>query len=212
MGTILVALMVVGAILAICLLAPTEQTMGHAQRIVYVHVAVAWFGLAGLLVAAAAGLGYLLRREPAWDQWAQAGAELGWLCSSLTLVTGSLWAHEAWGTWWTWDPRLTTAFILWAIYSGYLLVRGSVEDRHRRARVAAVLAIVGALDVPLVIMATRWLRGIHPATPGMEPSMRAVLLVAVVGFTSLFLALLARRRRQLALEHEIILLEQEAEL
>ena len=129
MGTMLVALVVAGAILAICLVAPTEQTMGHAQRIVYVHVAVAWFGLAGLLLAAAAGLGYLVRRELAWDQWAQAGAELGWLCSSLTLITGSLWAHEAWGTWWTWDPRLTTAFILWAIYSAYLLVRGSLEER-----------------------------------------------------------------------------------
>ncbi|MFH1918793.1 MAG: cytochrome c biogenesis protein CcsA, partial [Planctomycetota bacterium] len=199
------------AILAVCLLAPTEETMGHAQRIVYIHVPVAWFALVSFVVMAGAGALYLIRRNLAWDQWSQAAAELGWLSSSLTLLTGSLWAHEAWGTWWTWDPRLTTAFILWAIYSGYLIVRASLEDPHRRARLGAVLAIVGILDVPLVVLATRWFRGIHPVSPGMEPSMRVVLLVSLAGFSAFFALLLARRRVGLGLESRLASLELRAD-
>ena len=84
----------------------------------------------GFLAMAASGAAYLVRRNLAWDHWAQAAAEVGWLCSGLTLLTGSLWAHSAWGTWWTWDPRLTTAFVLWSIYSGCLIVRAGVEDPH----------------------------------------------------------------------------------
>lgn len=191
--------LVAAAILAIFLVAPTETTMGDAQRILYVHVSVAWFGLVGFVIMAATGIAYLLRRNLGWDHWSQAAAEVGWLCCGLTLVTGSFWAHSAWGSWWTWDPRLTTSFVLWAIYSGCLIVRGSLEDPHQRARVAAVLAILGALDVPLVALATRWFRSIHPVSPEMEPSMRLVLLVSVVAFTALFGLLLARRRTQLHL-------------
>ena len=130
-GELCVAGLMAGAILAACFLAPTESTMGHAQRIVYIHVPVAWLGLLAFLGMAGSGLAYLAGRNLGWDHWFQAAGELGWLCCGLTLVTGSLWAHEAWGTWWEWDPRLTTAFILWAIYSGVLLVRAGIEDPHR---------------------------------------------------------------------------------
>lgn len=195
-----VAALLVAAMLAVCWLAPTEQTMGHAQRIVYVHVAVAWLGLLGLLVMAVSGGLYLFGRKLAWDYWLQAAGELGWLSCSLTLVTGSLWAHEAWGTWWEWDPRLTASFVLWAIYSGILLVRSGLEDPHQRARVGALLAILGTLDIPLVIMATRWFRGLHPVAPEMTPLMRATLLITVVGFSALFATLVVRRRCQLSLE------------
>lgn len=188
------------AILAIFLLAPTEISMGDTQRILYVHVSVAWFGLLGLVIMAVSGIGYLLRRELDFDHGLQAAAELGWLCCGLTLVTGSLWAHAAWGVWWTWDPRLTTSLVLWAIYSGCLIVRGGLEDPHQRARVGAVLAILGTLDIPLVIVATHWFRTIHPVSPAMHPSMRVTLIVSVVAFTSFFVLLLARRRAQLRLE------------
>lgn len=191
------------ALAAICLGVPREATMGDAQRVLYVHVSVAWLALLGMLVAAGAGVGYLTRRSLAWDFCAQAAAELGWLCCTLTLVTGSLWAHAAWGVWWTWDPRLTSSLILWTIYCGYLLVRSGHDDPHRRARVAAVLAVVGLLDVPLVFMATRWFRGMHPAPPQMEPVMRATLLLASLGFTAFFVLLWTRRRRQLELEHRL---------
>ncbi len=193
------AVMVVTAILAILLVAPTEATMGDAQRIVYIHVSVAWMGLASFVVMAVTGGLYLAGRNLAWDHWSRAALEIGWLCCSLTLITGSLWAHSAWNTWWTWDPRLTTAFVLWAMYSAALVLRSGVEDLHRRARIGAVVAIVGALDVPLVIMATRWFRGIHPKSPHMEPTMRFVLLVSIVCFTVFFTTLLLLRRSQLSL-------------
>jgi heme exporter protein C len=184
-------------------LAPTEATMGHAQRVLYIHVSVAWLGLLGFVVVAAAGLLYLLRRDLEWDRWAQATAELGWLCSSLTLVTGSLWAHSAWGAWWTWDPRLTTSFVLWAIYGGYLVSRESMDDPHRRARLAAVLAILGVLDVPLVVMATRWFRAIHPASPTMEPGMRLALVLTALGLAAFVSLLVVCRRDQLRLVDDL---------
>jgi heme exporter protein C len=208
--SILVAVPVALALLAILVVAPTEQTMGLAQRIVYIHVAVAWLGLAGFLVMGISGGMYLLRRDLWWDHWVQGAAELGWLCSSLTLVTGSLWAHAAWNTWWSWDPRLIASFILWAGYSANLMARGQIEDPNRRARLGAVLAIMGMLDVPLVIMATRWFRSIHPVAPGMEPIMRGVLLTSVICFTALFALILDLRRRQLRLESLVIGLQQRA--
>jgi heme exporter protein C len=173
--------------------------MGDAQRIVYLHVAVAWCGLAGFVLAAGFGVAYLMRHKLHWDHSAQAAAEVGWLCSTLTLVTGSLWAHEAWNTWWTWDPRLTTSLILWTIYAGYFIVRGNIEERHRRARLAAVLNIIGVLDVPLVIVATRWFRGIHPVSPEMEPAMQGVLAISAIAFTVFFGYLAMKRCDQLML-------------
>jgi heme exporter protein C len=191
------AVLVAMAIAAIFALAPTEETMGDAQRIVYIHVSVAWMGLASFVLMAASGGMYLLRRDLAWDHWSRAALEIGWLCCSLTLVTGSLWAHAAWNTWWTWDPRLTTAFVLWAMYSSALVLRSGVDDPHRRARMGAIVAIVGVLDVPLVVMATRWFRGMHPKSPHMEPQMRVVLFISIACFTLFFTTLLLIRRSQL---------------
>jgi heme exporter protein C len=207
LAPLLVSGLVATAILGIGFLAPRETSMGEAQRILYVHVAVAWFGLIGLIGAATCGLLYLLKRQLTWDHWAQAFAELGWLCASLTLITGSLWAHAAWGTWWTWEPRLTTAFILWCMYSGYLIARNNIEHADRRARLAAVLAIIGALDVPLVVMATRLFRGMHPVSPAMEPSMRLVLWLSIISFSSFFFWLLAQRCRQIGIAQQLFDLE-----
>jgi heme exporter protein C len=191
------AALVAAAVPAVALLAPTEATMGDAQRIVYLHVPVAWLGLLGLVLMAFSGAMYLRRRNLWWDQCSQAAAELGWLYCGLTLATGSLWAHAAWGTWWTWDPRLTSAFVLWMIYSGCLVLRAQLDASHRRARLSAVLAVLGGLDIPLVVVTARWFRGIHPPSAAMDPAMHAVLGWSTAGFTALFLFLLGCRWRQL---------------
>jgi heme exporter protein C len=211
----LAACLGVAVVLAACgwmifLFAPRETTMGEVQRIVYLHVAVAWCGLAGCVAMGLAAAAYLARRSPAWDHWSQAAGEIGWLCSTLTLVTGSLWAHDAWNTWWTWEPRLTASLVLWIVFAGYFLVRGSMEEPQRRARLSAVLAILAMADIPLVIMATRWFRGIHPVTPEMDPRMRLVLLTTVVGFTALFVLLTVLRKGQLDLAASVASLERRA--
>ena len=195
--TLATALLMTAAIGAIFVFAPTEASMGEVQRIFYVHVALAWSGLAAFVLSALTGAIYLFRRNLAWDHWSHAAAELGWLGCALVLITGSLWARAAWGAWWTWDPRLTTTFILWMIYSGYFLVRGSADDAHRRARLGAVMSILGVLDLPLVFMATRWFRGIHPVSRGMAPSMRAALIISLASFTALFALLVLIRKTQL---------------
>ena len=195
---VVVASFVVSSAL-IFFVAPTEATMGDVQRILYLHVSVAWCGLASCIVMGFSSAMYLGCRRLAWDDWSQAAAEVGWLCTTLTLVTGSAWAHEAWGTWWTWEPRLTSSLVLWLIYAGVLLVRGSIDDPHRRGRIGGVLALVGLSDVPLVIMATRWFRGVHPVAPEMDSQMRLVLMASVISFTMLFAYLTIQRRSQLQL-------------
>jgi heme exporter protein C len=199
------------AVLAIFVFAPTEQSMGQAQRILYLHVSVAWAGLVAFLLVAGAGALYLLRRDLAWDHWAAAAAEVGWLCSTLTLVTGSLWARAAWNTWWTWDPRLTATAVLWAIYCAYLILRSGLEDPHHRARAGAVLATIGLIDLPMVAMATRWFRGIHPPPPQMEPAMRVTLLLSAVAFTGLFGLLVCCRRRQLQIQEALLRLDEDSD-
>ena len=196
----------------IFLFAPRELTMGEPQRIVYLHVAVAWCGLAGCVVMGATAAIYLVRRTPAWDRWSQASGEIGWLCTTLTLMTGSLWAHEAWNTWWTWEPRLTASLILWFVFAGYFLVRTSIDEPQRRARICAVLAIVALADVPLVLMATRWFRGIHPVSPEMDSRMRLVLLLSVLVFSAFFTMLAMLRHRLLGLEARIAAAEHRAEV
>lgn len=198
-----------GAVLAIFFVAPTEKTMGPVQRILYLHVAVAWFALAACLVMGIAAIGFLATRQLAWDHWSWAAAETGWLAATLTLVTGSLWAHAAWNTWWTWEPRLTTVFLLWALYSAGLLIRATVPDVPRAARLCAVLAIVALLDLPLIFLATRWFRGMHPAAPLMPLAMRLVMGLAAVGFGTVLLLLLLHRRAQLAAAYRLDLLEWE---
>jgi heme exporter protein C len=201
--------LVVAAVVGIFFVAPTEKTMGDVQRIVYLHVAMAWFSLAACLGMSATAIGYLATRNLAWDHWSKAAAEVGWLAASLTLVTGSFWARAAWNTWWTWDPRLTTVFLLWAIDAGCLLVRSGVDEPHRAARLGAVLAVVALVDLPMVFLATRWFRGIHPAAPVMAPTMRAVLALSVCALGMVFVLLLVQRRAQLGLAHRLESLELE---
>lgn len=205
--SVLTACLLLVSLGSIFFIAPTEATMGDVQRIVYLHVAVAWCGLVGSLAMGCSAAMYLVRRQLRWDHWSQSAGEVGWLCATLTLLSGSAWAHEAWGTWWTWEPRLTSSLVLWIIFASIFLVRSSIEDPQRRARIGGVLAVVGMSDIPLVVMATRWFRGVHPVSPEMDPTMRWVLLATVLSFTLLFSHLAVQRRRQLELAEQVAQLE-----
>jgi heme exporter protein C len=187
---------------------PTEQAMGFVQRIFYFHVPSAWVAFLAFLVAAAAGLSYLLRRDWRLDAVQVASAELGVVFSTIALVTGSLWARPIWNTWWTWDPRLTTTLVMWLYYVAASMLRSLVESPERQARFSALLYIIGFVNVPLVFLAIRLWRTIHPVlftSSGfaLEPSMLFALGVSLLAFTLLYGCVLATRVRVGVLEGEI---------
>ncbi len=169
LGTLsLIGMMV--SIWMIFLYAPTDAIEGQPQRIFYFHVPVAWIGMLAFGVVTVAGIGYLWKKDERWDWAARASAELGAVFITLALITGSIWGKTTWGTWWTWDARLTTTLILWFIYIGYLMLRSYMGRTHESARSGAVLAIIGLIDVPIIYESVNWWRTLHPqaevGTPG----------------------------------------------
>jgi heme exporter protein C len=186
--------------------APIELVMGQVQRIFYFHVANAWVGMLGFMVAAVAGIAYLRTHDLKWDIIEQAAVEISLVFFITTIVTGSIWAYPAWGTWWTWDPRLTTAAILEMIYIAYLLLRQGIEDSERRARFGAVYTLIGGLSVPITFLSIRLFRTIHPALIGttssaaqggfdMTPRMLHTFLFSLLTFSVIFVTLLWHRIR-----------------
>ena len=186
--------------------APMELVMGQVQRIFYFHVANAWVGMLGFMVAAVAGIVYLRTHNQKWDIIEQAAVEISLVFFITTIVTGSIWAYPAWGTWWTWDPRLTTAAILEMIYIAYLLLRQGIEEPERRARFGAVYTLIGALSVPITFLSIRLFRTIHPALIGtassaaqggfdMTPRMLQTFLFGLLTFSVIFVTLLWHRIR-----------------
>jgi heme exporter protein C len=198
---IVTALLMVAALYMAFLYVPNEATQGIVQRIFYFHVPCAWVAFAGFGLVAIAGALYLWLGDRIWDDLGQAAAETGVVFCTLVLITGSIWAKPIWGVWWTWDSRLTTTLLLWLMYCGYLMLRAVADETAQSARVAAVLGIIAALDVPVVIVSVRLWRTIHPAVlvtrhggHGLEdPRMVATLLVAMAAFTALFAWLLILR-------------------
>lgn len=179
--------------------APREATMGDAQRIFYFHVPSAWIGFLSFFVVFVASILFLVKRDRKWDALALSAAEIGVVFTTLVLLTGPLWAKAAWGTYWVWDARLTTTLVLWLIYVGYLMLRSSVDDM-KRARMAAVLGIIGFLDVPIIYLSVTWWRTMHPTllvseSGGLDAAMRATLMVALLSFTLLFVWMLLVRVR-----------------
>ena len=127
----------------------------------YVHVPAAWLAYFSFFVVFVASVAYLKTRRIRWDRIAAASAEIGVLFTALAIVLGTLWGKPVWGTWWTWDPRLTTTAVLLLIYFGYLAIRRVADNPSRRARWAAVVGIVGFVDVPIVHLSVVWWRSLH---------------------------------------------------
>jgi heme exporter protein C len=179
---------------------PADGAQGDVQRIMYVHVPSAWLAYGAFFVTLIGSVLYLVRRDLRFDRIAAASAEIGLLFTGLAILTGAIWGKATWGKWWDWDPRLTTTAILFVIYAGYLLLRQSLVDRERRARLAAVFGIVGFLNVPIVHFSVLWWRGLHqpptiirPGDPTIDHLLLAELLGSVASFTLTYLWLLGRR-------------------
>ena len=192
----------------IYLYAPEEQVMGLAQKIFYLHLPAAWWGLFSFGLACISSLFYLKTHRPSCDLVAAAAVETGMLCCTLALLTGSIWARHSWGVWWTWDPRLTTALILWFIYAGYLTLRSMPMSGERRSALCAVVAVAGFLDVPLVFLSARLWRSIHPAVitargGGLETEMAVTAASCTLAFGLIWLCLLLGRYRQMILSRRL---------
>ncbi len=175
--------------------APVEAYMGIVQKIFYFHVPLAWWAFISFGVTCIGGIFYLRTRHEKWDHLAHAAASLGLMLCSLALVTGSVWARHSWGVWWTWDPRLTTALILWFLYAAYIVLRHMDMSAERQATVCAVVGIAAFVDVPLVFLSARLWRSIHPAVfasegGGLEPEMLVALLASLFAFGLLWVGLL----------------------
>ena len=141
---------------------PLKLYMGRVQKIFYFHLSAAWVGMLGFGVAVVAGVAYLVTRQRKWDIAGYAAVEVSLVFFLIAIVAGSIWARRTWGTWWTWDPRLTSAAIVELVYAAYLMLRQGIEDPDRRARFGAVYAIVAFISVPITFLSIRILRTIHP--------------------------------------------------
>ena len=204
------AVLLVGGLLMAFGVAPREVTQGNVQRIMYLHVpAVIVAQYVAFAVVFVASIIYLSRRAEWADRVAHASAEVGVVFMGIAIATGAIWGKPTWGTWWTWDARLTTAAVLFVMYLGYLLLRGMVEDRERGARYAAVVGIIAALNVPLVHFSVIWWRTLHqpptllkPGAAATSPVILVALLVNFVAFSVLYAYFVAKRVRLLRREQE----------
>jgi heme exporter protein C len=191
--------------------APREVTQGNVQRIMYVHVPAVWVAYLAFMVGLVASIAYLGRRRPGADRVAHAACEVGTLFLGINIATGAIWGKPTWGTWWTWDARLTSVAVVFVMFLAYLLLRGAIDDRERGARYAAVLAIVAALNIPLVHFSVYWWRTLHqppsllkPGASTMPPVILAALLVNFAALALLGAYFVARRARVLAVEEEAL--------
>jgi len=196
LSIVLLALTFIGMMISIWMIflyAPTDAIEGDAQRIFYFHLPTAIIGMLAFGIVTIGGIMYLWKKEERWDWAARAAAELGAVFLTFALITGSIWGRTTWGTWWTWDARLTTTLILWFIYIGYLMLRSYMGRTAASARAGAVLAIIGIIDVPIIYESVNWWRTLHPqqvlpigSSPQLPPEMLYTLLVSFVTLTLLF--------------------------
>ncbi|HDR03668.1 MAG TPA: cytochrome C assembly protein [Candidatus Marinimicrobia bacterium] len=184
--------------------APLESTMGLIQKIFYYHVPVAWAAFLAFFFNFLGSLIFLIKKDEKYDSLAKAATETGMIFIILVLITGPIWARFTWGMYWTWEPRLTTSFVLFILYLAYVLLRRFGGEGERIARFAAVLGIVAFLDVPLVYFSMHWWApeiSAHPRSIGLSSEMKTVFFISLGIFTLTALYLLWERYRLIRLEH-----------
>ncbi len=185
----------------IFMVAPTDSVLGHVQRVFYFHVPIAIMSFLAFFVVFIGSLMFLIKRTPKWDAIAHASAEVGVVFVTLALITGIIWARPIWNTWWTWEPRLTTTLILWLIYVAYLMVRSYAPSQSKGAIYAAVVGIIGFIDVPIVYYSVVWWRSIHPSpvvgpfaqADALDGTMAWILLYSFITFLFFFAYMVAER-------------------
>jgi heme exporter protein C len=176
--------------------APEDYQQGITVRIMYIHVPFAWLSMMCYSIMAVAALGTLVWRHPLADVSLKAAAPIGAVFTGLALVTGSIWGKPMWGTWWVWDARLTSVFILFLMYLGLIALTRALDDPSRSARAAAIITLVGFINIPIIKFSVEWWNTLHqPASvmrldgPTIHSSLLWPLLVMAVGFTLLFFTL-----------------------
>jgi len=194
----------VGCGLWIFLKLPIETSQGFPQKIMYLHVPTFIATYLAFFVVFAFSIAYLWKRDLMFDQIAKVSAEVGLIFCALLLVTGAIWGRPTWGTYWVWDARLTTTLLLFLIFMGYFLLRMSVNDRDKEARLASVLGIIGCLDIPIIHKSVEWWRTLHQpstlfkvesgkASPSISPELFTPLIASTIVMLLFYLYLLLLR-------------------
>jgi heme exporter protein C len=192
---------------------------GQLQRIFYLHVPAAWVAYLAFGIVFLASIAYLRTNDRRWDTLAHSSAEIGVLFLALVLITGPIWAHPVWGTWWQWDARLTSTLVTWLTYVGYLFIRNLTVEPRRAGRLAAVIGIVGLVNIPIVHFSVYWWRTLHPSGPtpsnpvansGLGAPELTAFFMSLAAFTLLFAWLLSMRTRLGRLADEVDGLELQA--
>jgi len=219
LGAVILFLMIAFTAYLAFYYAPIEKTMGPIQKIFYLHLPSAFSSFIALGICFYANLRYVFSREAKWDWLGVSAAEVGLVFISVVLITGPIWAHPVWGIWWTWDARLTLTFVLWLLYTAYLLLRSMLEEPDKRALLSSLFGIFAFLDVPLVYFSIRWWRTQHPqpvilggAGSGLDPRMRISYLLVWAAFTGLLILLLNGRYKLEAMRASVEELRREAEV
>lgn len=174
-------------------IAPPDRNQGDIQRIFYFHLGSVWPAFMAFFYVAFASIRYLVTRLDSWDRKARVAGQIGLCFCTMAMITGPIWAKPTWGVWWAWDARLTSTFVLWLIFLGYVILRDYVDDRDKARRLSAVLGILGAAMVPLVYFSTRWFENQHPGPVLLadedsgikDPHMLAALFLALAAFSLL---------------------------
>ena len=192
----LAAILIAAGLYLVFFVAPADYQQGETVRIMYIHVPAAWLGMFAYMVMSSAALGTLVWRHPVADAAQKAAAPLGAMFTFVCLVTGSLWGKPMWGTYWVWDARLTSMLVLFLLYLGLIALWQAIEEPGRAGRAAAILALVGAVNIPIIKFSVNWWNTLHqPASviraggPTIDSSLLTPLVVMALGFTVLFILL-----------------------
>lgn len=198
--TVVAFLLLAGVYVRALAFTPVERLQGPAQKIFYVHVPAAWSAMLAMGLVGLASILFLLVKDPRYDRFAAASAEVGTVFSLVMLTTGPLWAKPVWGAWWTWDARLTLTLMLFFLFIGYLLLRGVVNEPGLRARYAAVVGICGLVLLPFIHLSVYLFRTLHPqpivlkpSAPSLPPEMLITLLASFGVFTLLYIGFVMQR-------------------